>query len=89
MALRKGMWVLHSGKVGILNALGPRQGDIARGEGSLYADEGEVHLVADDGSTTAILPVVKLSALAQAAFDNIPESRRPGEGMARALGYLH
>ena len=73
--LRKGMWVLYQGKVGILAAR--------------FHDEGEVHLVDKEGMTIAVLPLVPLSSCAQASYDDIPEARRPQPGLARALGYLH
>jgi len=88
MALRKGMWIVSAGKVGILNALGPRAANIAKGELALAAGQGEVHLVDDKGDTATILPAVPLSSLAQAAFDDIPAPRRPTEEVGRALGYL-
>lgn len=86
--LRKGMWVVSAGKVGILNAMGPRAANPAKGETELAVGQGELHLVDANGDTATILPSVSLSALAQAAYDDIPPPRRPSQSVARALGYL-
>lgn len=72
--LRKGMWVvLDDDRVGILVSF-------------LDFGTSEVHLVNGEGET--ILVVQKpTSELRQAAFTDIPESRRPALNVARQLGY--
>ena len=74
MAFRKGMWVLHGPKIGILN--------------NLDAIYGEVHYVAASGETAGIATDIPLAELTQAKAADIPEPRRPDEATARALGYL-
>ena len=73
--LRKGMWVVHDGNVGIL----------VRGFNDAT---GEVHLVRQSGHTYLVQPYVPLLALRQAKLEEIPESRRPSEELGRALGYV-
>lgn len=73
MLLRKGMWVLYSGKVGILVGF--------RGS------QGEVDFVDKEGVTVA-QGVVPLAGCAQASLADIPAKRRPNLALARALGYL-
>jgi hypothetical protein len=73
--LRKGMWVLYEGRVGILVKFNSEL-------------DAEVHLVNENGTTAMALPSVSLADLTQAAFNNIPEERRPDEATARRLGYL-
>lgn len=71
--LRKGMWVRYTDRVGIV--------------ASLAFPDAEVHLVDADGVTETVI-VVTQSAIAQAAFDDIPAARRPSADMAQSLGYL-
>jgi hypothetical protein len=76
MILRKGMWVNYKGKVGILI---PE----ARDQGGLT-----VHLVNKGGETVEVVRDLSPADLSQAALNDIPESRRPTEVLARRLGYL-
>jgi hypothetical protein len=73
MILRKGMWVTVKGRVGIL--------------AGIAATSGEVHYV-DDKGVTVERADVSLRALTQAAYDDIPEARRPDEATAKRLRYL-
>lgn len=70
--IRKGMWAVSSGKIGIVAELG---------------NTVEFHEVNEIGETVAVhqLPY---GAIGQAPYLDIPESRRPTEEVARTLGYL-
>lgn len=76
MDARKGMWVLHKGRVGILAEVDQR------------TETGEVHYVNELGVTIETVAGVLLSGVAMAAYDNIPEPRRPAPDVARNFGYL-
>lgn len=76
MEYRKGMWVTVGGQVGILNTIDPRN------------ETGEVHFVDADGCTVDVMHVVPFGAIAQAAYLDIPDVRRPSEAIAREFGYL-
>lgn len=76
MEARKGMWVLHGGRVGILTEVDQR------------TERGEVHYVNELGETIETAADVALSGIAMAAYDNIPEPRRPAPDVARHYGYL-
>ena len=71
--IRKGMWVRHGTRVGIAAEVGET--------------EAQFHEVDANGETVRV-DVVFLSAITQAAFDDIPDARKPTEEMARSLGYL-
>lgn len=87
MVIRKGMWVAFKGRVGIL----------------LVSDKAmEIHIVDQDGLTVEVIkqmpaPTPKnpkatrgltVADFTRAAFNDIPEPRRPSEAVAKALGYL-
>lgn len=76
MILRKGMWVNYRGQVGILI---PEKA----GVDTILT----VHLVDDKGATTQVVPV-EVGEFSQAAWKDIPTTRRPNEATARRLGYL-
>ena len=71
--IRKGMWVMLAGRVGIV--------------ANLSNPDAEVHLVDSDGITETVV-IVTQSSIAQAAFDDIPAARRPTADVAQKLGYL-
>ena len=70
------MWVRYQGRIGILVSMDPK------------FMLGEVHIVRPDGTTLVSLKDVYLPHLQQAAYNDIPLSRRPPEGPARLLGYV-
>ena len=71
--LRKGMWVLVDGHVGILN--------------NFDADgRAEVHLVDEHGDTT-LVTIVDPLVVAPAPLNLIPAPRRPSAAVARKFGY--
>lgn len=77
--LRRGMWVTCRGAVGILHEVAPQS--------SLVADVmGEVHLVDSLGLTIEKI-IVPLNSLNQAAWDQIPEPRRPTREAGLMRGY--
>lgn len=78
--LRKGMWVRTADGIGILN-------NISVSPEHLWS-VGEIHYTNSDGETILIQPNVALSGVAQAAFDDIPEPRRPTPERGAGLGYL-
>ena len=80
--IRKGMWVKEGDRVGIVNAINVRE---TEGEGVI--EEAEFHLVNTDDGTTGIIYHVPVVALVQAAYEDIPECRRPTKSLANALGY--
>jgi hypothetical protein len=71
--LRKGMWIKRGGDVGILM--------------TTQAGGFEMHVVAPNGTTAAIIPVTP-EQFSIAAYADIPESRRPPEDIGRMFGYL-
>ena len=87
MVIRKGMWVSFKGRVGIL---------LISGAGL------EIHIVDQAGLTVEIIkgmpaPTGKnpkalrgltVADFTRAAYNDIPEPRRPTEAIAKALGYL-
>lgn len=75
MEFRQGMWVMYKGRVGILHKI------------SAENENGEFHLVDEKGLTTKF-EVVKLSALSQAGYNDIPSERRPAQAFAKKLGYV-
>lgn len=75
LPIRKGMWVNTEWGVGILVDF------------NLQTDEGEVHLVAEDGTTREVRRGVDLHVIGQAGFDQIPASRRPHPSSPWALVY--
>lgn len=79
-ALRKGMWVRHVDKVGIIAGFTT----IEQQDGLVAG--AEVHFV-DDKGFTQTRGFVALTSLTQAAFDDIPKARRPSQKTARLLGY--
>lgn len=76
MEYRKGMWVTVGGHVGILAEPDPR------------SETAEVHFTDDQGCTALVQPAVPFAQIAQAAWADIPEPRRPDEATARRFGYL-
>lgn len=73
--IRQGMWVVaEDGQVGIVNSI-ERDG------------VAEFHRVGVDGLTELVLRY-HVSRLVQAKYKDIPEARRPNQGLARAYGYL-
>ncbi len=70
--IRKGMWAVSSGMIGIVVELG---------------DTVEFHEVISTGETKEV-HYLPYGAIAQAPYLDIPESRRPSEDVARKLGYL-
>ena len=71
--IRRGMWALCSGRVGIINGFDDASA--------------QFHEVDASGATIAE-HTVPLASIAQAAFLDIPEARRPDEATALRLGYL-
>ena len=72
VGLRQGMWVVVGGSVAIVNGLS--------------SEVAEVHYVNEDGETV-LVDYAPLTGLRQAAFNEIPEARRPEEAVAARLGY--
>lgn len=72
MKIRKGMWVVHEGEVGIVSAVD-----------SVAA---EVHYVNEAGATIG-RQVVGAASLRQARLEEIPEPRRPEPARGALLGY--
>jgi len=73
--LRQGMWVIaEDGQVGVINAF-------------MRGNRVEFHRVGVEG-LTEIAIVVEAATLTQAAYEDIPESRRPDFALAKVLGYL-
>lgn len=73
MILRKGMWVTHKGKTCILI---PERGALT------------LHVVDAKGETVAVLDSIKSGDFTPAAYNDIPEPRRPDKATAKRLGYL-
>lgn len=69
---RKGMWVKHGTKVGIVN--------------SCNAMGAEVHYVDKRGITTGTA-IVALGEIEQAGLNDIPALRRPAPQRAELFGY--
>ena len=80
--LRKGMWIVHGGRCAILNDFQA----VEQEDGSLL-EMAEAHYI-DASGDTAEIALVDPRELAQAAFLDIPEARRPTEAVARKFGYL-
>lgn len=76
MDYRKGMWVTSGGHIGILAEIDPR------------TETAEIHFTDAEGYTVGVLPGVPFDTIAQSAYSDIPESRRPTTDVALSLGYL-
>lgn len=85
--LRKGMWVVHRGRIAILNDFKTVELAPADGSDPVPTEMGDVHYVGATGETLEVA-LVDPRELAQAAFLDIPEARRPTEAVARKFGYL-
>lgn len=72
MRLRRGMWAMYKGKVGIVNSFN----DVAV----------EFHMVDEKGNTTEVV-LVDPGLVSQAPYKEIPESRRPEKLRAKQFGY--
>lgn len=83
------MWVVApNDRVGIcFKLLFPHQGKYLEVRGEQVATHAEFHRVLPDG-TTSLISVLPIAELEQAKYEDIPESRRPAESTAAALGYL-
>ena len=71
--LRKGMWVRSGNYSGIITNIT---------DGTVTID------LTDDSGSTVGTSIAPSDAVAQMAYADIPEPRRPDEAMAKALGYL-
>lgn len=71
---RRGMWVVHRERVGILHEFRSPL-------------DGEVHLVKKTGETQEVV-IAKLDDLRQARFEEIPTRRRPRRERGKQLGYV-
>jgi hypothetical protein len=95
--IRNGMWARVGGKFGIVAQIGPYQ-DPRNQNYLIPAGAADFHEVAQEDTEINGLEVkagqtigtflVDIRAISQAAFLDIPESRRPSEELARQLGYL-
>lgn len=72
--LKKGNWVLHNGKIAILN--------------DVQGLAGEVHYVNTKNGTTELIIKCPLNELTKAKFMDIPKCRRPSKAVGKARGYL-
>lgn len=84
--LRKGMWALCEGQVGIVAAFGPSEAIPFR-QKAIPAGYLDFHCVNEKGETVKEV-LVDIRSVAQAPFLAIPECRRPDEASAIRLGYL-
>lgn len=82
--IRKGMWTLYGGQIGIVVEIGLKRPAEAT---SAALDWVEFHQVLDDG-TTGEITIVPAEEVAQAPYGLIPEARRPSREAAMQFGYL-
>lgn len=86
--IRRGMWIVVDGRVGIAHTLLVVDGDDMRiaTPDDEHVTHAEVHYV-DAVGDTVLVAVECIDALSQSPLAAIPQTRRPSPELAQAMGY--